>query len=64
MRKCQSCQRPDPTAMYRQMPASNLKVLCAACFVDTRTSSTRAVTFKAREVEDRYTLLARKHGLA
>jgi RNase P subunit RPR2 len=63
MRACQKCQTPDPTVQYRERSLPGLRVLCAECNVDVRTSSTRKVAFKPREVEDRYTLLARKHGL-
>lgn len=63
MRRCQKCETPDQTAQARALPTGRLRVLCAECYVDERTSSTRRVAFKAREVEDRYTLLARKYGL-
>jgi hypothetical protein len=38
-------------------------MLCAACFVDARTSSTKAVPVKPRETQDRYAQLAARHGL-
>jgi hypothetical protein len=64
MRKCQKCNEPSLTAQFRERSLPGLKILCAECNVDVRTSSTRKVTFQTRTVEDRYTLLARKHGLA
>jgi hypothetical protein len=63
MMKCHKCNARDLTAQRTVGRPGGYAVLCAACNVDARTSSTKPVAFKAREVEDRYTLMARKYGL-
>lgn len=50
----------DLTAEYR---GHGLGVLCAACYVDARTSSTRRVAVPERVQQDRYAQLAARYGL-
>lgn len=61
MKACFKCKDADPTVQYRERMPRSLAVLCAACYVDARTSSTRAVLVEPREYADRYAALARKH---
>jgi hypothetical protein len=63
MMKCQKCNDRDLTAQPQIGRPGGFRVLCAECNVDVRTSSTRKVAFEAREVEDRYTLMARKYNV-
>lgn len=63
MMKCHKCNCRDLTAQPQVSRPGGYAVLCAECNVDVRTSSTKAVAFKSREVEDRYTLMARKYNV-
>lgn len=59
-KRCHKCESRDVTAQYR---GHNLGVLCAACHVDVRTSSTRKVAVPEREQHDRYAQMAAKYGV-
>lgn len=63
MRTCHNCHVPDVTVSYRERMPSGLRVLCAACHVDVRTSSTRKVAVPEREQQDRYAQMAARYGI-
>lgn len=63
MMKCHKCKDRSLTAQPTIGRPGGFAVLCAECNVDVRSTSTRAVAVKPREVEDYYTLMARRHGL-
>jgi len=59
-RRCRKCESRDLTAQHR---GHNLGILCAACHVDVRTSSTRKVAVREVEQHDRYAQMAAKYGV-
>lgn len=61
MMRCWKCQSRDETVAVRER--SNLRVLCAACNVDERTSSTRRVAVETRDHNDRYARMAERYGV-
>ena len=63
-KRCPHCDTHDVTVSRREGLPSNLAYSCVSCYTRNRTSSTRQVSVETRTVEDRYTALARKHGLA
>jgi hypothetical protein len=63
MKACRVCQSNDPTVAYRERMPKGLAVLCAACHVDVRTSSTRKVAVPEREQQDRYAQMAVRYGV-
>lgn len=63
MRTCHSCHQPDLTVAYRERMPPGLRVLCAACHVDARSSSVRQVRVPERVEQDRYAQMAAKYGV-
>lgn len=63
MRTCHSCHKPDLTVSYRERMPPGLRVLCAACHVDVRTSTVRQVRVPEREQHDRYAQMAVRYGV-
>jgi hypothetical protein len=61
VKTCRTCQDNGPDVVHRPMQRGPL---CASCYVDAMAgSSTRAVAVEACARQDRYTLLAVKHGV-
>ena len=63
MTTCHKCQDRDETVSYRERMPKGLRVLCAACYVDVRSSSVRQVPVPAREQHDRYAQMAERYGI-
>jgi hypothetical protein len=63
MKRCFKCKDGDPTVQHRERMPRALAVLCAACYVDASTSSTRAVRAPEREQHDRYAQMAVRYGV-
>jgi len=63
MKRCWKCNDHDLTVSLRRDVPSNLRVLCAACHVDVRTSSMRRVAVEVRDHNDRYARMAEKYGV-
>jgi hypothetical protein len=63
-KRCPKCDTHDVTVALRSGLPANLAYSCVSCYTQNRTSSTRKVDVETRTVEDRYTALARRHGLA
>jgi hypothetical protein len=63
MRRCWKCGDNDPTVNARPGVPSNLRVLCAPCHVDVRTSSVRRVDVDVRDHNDRYARMAERLGV-
>lgn len=63
MKACWKCQDRDETVAVRERMPRGLRVLCAACYVDASTSSTRAVPVPVREQHDRYAQMAARYGV-
>jgi len=65
MRTCRVCKTNDPTVAYRERMPKGLAVLCVACYVDARTSSTVQLTVpELREHNDQYSRMAERYGVS
>jgi len=64
MKRCFRCGDRDETVSYRERNPKGLAVLCAACHVDVRTSSTRKVAHvETRDHNDYYARMAERYNV-
>jgi hypothetical protein len=63
MKRCWRCSDRDVTVSTRERMPRDLRVLCAACYVDVRSSSVRQVAVPEREQHDRYAQMAERYGV-
>lgn len=63
MASCNHCHDRDETVSFRERMPKGLRVLCAACYVDVRTSTVKRVAVPERVEQDRYAQMAARYGV-
>ena len=63
MKRCFKCNDQDETVSFRERMPRGLRVLCAACHVDSTSSTVKQVRVQPREQQDRYAQMAVRYGV-